>query len=156
MDTNVPVAANGRDTHASEACQAACIHAILDIRSHRIMILDEQGEIVREYQDNLNFRGEPGVGDSFFKYVHDYRYSTPGIRLVPITKIDDDERGYGELPINSLDPSDRKFLAAAVVTKAPIMNATDSDWQEQQALLDRLSVAVEQLCGHALTQTEGA
>ncbi|TGG77209.1 MAG: hypothetical protein ERJ69_09895, partial [Aphanocapsa feldmannii 288cV] len=138
--------------HASEACQVACIQAVQSIRSgqrKRIVILDDKDEIMDEYQKNLNFSGEPGVGDKFFKYLYYHQHSTQHTRRVLITKINDDDRSFEELPANNLDPSDRKFLAAAIVAEAPIMNATDSDWQEQQALLDRLSVTVEQLCPDA-------
>ena len=58
----------------------------------------------------------------------------------------DDERGFEELPPNELDPSDRKFLAVAVVGAAKILNAVDSDWSEQRSLTDDLSIDVVQLC----------
>lgn len=163
VDTNVPVVANGRDTdQADEACQIACIQAILEIQESRRVVLDDQGDtpsgpqgyrtILDEYNDNLNFRGEPGVGDSFFEHVYNHQYTEDYVRRVRITGIDDDKRGFEELPTNNLDPSDRKFLAAAVVAQAPILNATDSDWDEQQELLDRLSVEVKQLCPHLIAR----
>ena len=163
VDTNVPVVANGRDTdQADEACQLACIKAIVEVQESRRVVLDDQGHppaspegyrtIWDEYKDNLNFPGEPGVGDKFLKYVYDNQYTESRIRRVPITGIDDDKRGFKELPRNNLDPSDRKFLAAAVVAKAPILNATESDWHEQQALLDRLSIEVTQLCPHIIAR----
>ncbi len=68
------------------------------------------------------------------------------VRRVPITPCDDQCRGFEELPENKLDPSDRKFLAVATVAKAEILNATDSDWSEQEALTDKLGVTVRQLC----------
>ena len=37
-------------------------------------------------------------------------------------------------------------LAVAVVAKAEILNATDSDWEEQKALISNLGVSVRQLC----------
>ena len=161
VDTNVPVVANGRDTdQADQMCQIACIQAILEIQESRRVVLDDQGDpsavpqgyrtILDEYKDNLNFRGEPGVGDSFFKYVYNHQYTENYVRRVPITGIDDAERGFEELPRNSLDSSDRKFLAVAAVAKAPIINAVDRDWDEQQALLDRLSIEVKQLCPHVI------
>ena len=55
-------------------------------------------------------------------------------------------RGFAELLENELDPSDRKFLAVAVVAQAEILNATDSDWSEQEALTSDLGVRVRQLC----------
>ena len=57
-----------------------------------------------------------------------------------------DEGGFEELPPNRLDPSDRKFLATAVVGEARILNAVDSDWAEQRTLTDDLGVDVVQLC----------
>ena len=160
VDTNVPVVANGRDTdQADPACQIACIEAIVEIQESRRVVLDDQGvpsadvgyrTILDEYKDNLNFRGEPGVGDSFFKHVYNHQYTEDHVRRVPITGIDDDKRGFKELPRNSLDSSDRKFLAVAAVAKAPIINAVDRDWDEQQALLDRLSIEVKQLCPHVI------
>ena len=44
------------------------------------------------------------------------------------------------------DPSDRKFLAVAVVAKAVVLNATDSDWDEHAVLMEELGVKVSQLC----------
>ena len=63
-----------------------------------------------------------------------------------VTPIDDDRRGYEELPENKFDRSDRKFLAVAVVANAVVLNAVDSDWHEQADLMDELEVEVEQLC----------
>ena len=163
VDTNVPVVANGRDTEqADEACQLASIKAIVEVQDRGRVVLDDQGDphevaggyrtILDEYKDNLCFRGEPGVGDGFFKYVYDRQYTENYVRRVPITGIDDDKRGFRELPRNNLDPSDRKFLAVAAVSKAPIINAVDRDWDEQQALLDRLSIEVKQLCPHVIAR----
>ena len=148
VDTNVPIAANGRDTHADYPCQLSCVRKIRDIQSCGTVVLDDQRRILEEYRNHLNFRGEPGVGDAFYKYIFDHSHSESRVLRVPITPTNDNERDFEELPRNSLDPSDRKFLAVAVVAKAPILNATDSDWAEQHTLLDRLSVTVEQLCPH--------
>ena len=163
VDTNVPVVANGRDTdQADQVCRIACIRAILEIQESRRVVLDDQGDppagpegyrtIWDEYRDNLNFPGEPGVGDRFLKYVYDNQYNESRVRRIPITVIDDDKRGFEELPTNNLDPSDRKFLAAAVVAQAPILNATESDWDEQQELLGQLSIEVKQLCPHVIAR----
>ena len=56
------------------------------------------------------------------------------------------ERGFEELPDNAFDPSDRKFLAVARAAEAVVLNAVDSDWGEQAALMDELGVKVCQLC----------
>lgn len=146
IDTNVPIVANGRDTNVDDLCQLSCITKILDIQSSGTVVLDDRDLIFDEYASHLNFGEEPGVGDAFFKYIFDHSYSGSRVLRVPVTPTNDYQRGFEELPNNELDPSDRKFLAVAVVANAPILNATDSDWDEKQTLLDGLSVVVEQLC----------
>lgn len=86
------------------------------------------------------------MGDAFFKYVRNYQYSSDKIQRVPITPINDEQRGFEELPENQLDKSDRKFLATTVVAHAIIVNATDSDWTEQSELLESLHIELKQLC----------
>ena len=86
------------------------------------------------------------MGDKFFKYVRDHQYWANRVRIVPVTESEDDRRGFEELPENTFDPSDRKFLAVAKCAQAVILNATDSDWGEHAALMNKLNVKVEQLC----------
>ena len=148
VDTNVPIAANGRGTHADEPCQLECAKALRDVGSDgTVVILDDLNLIWKEYKRRLNIRGQPGVGDAFFKYVSDHMHSDQsGVSLVPVTPVGDDEQGFAELPQNTLDRDDRKFLAVAVAANALILNATDSDWRQQHALLRNLSITVKQLC----------
>ncbi len=157
VDTNVPIAANGRGTHADEPCQEACIKAILNVSAHGTVLIDDQSLIFEEYRRRLNFRGEPGVGDAFFKHIWNHMHSDPGrVLRIPITPVSDDKRGFDNLPKNKLHSDDRKFLAVAVAAKAPILNATDSDWRQQSRLLRSLSVQVKQLCPqHAQGRTKG-
>ena len=153
VDTNVPIVANGRDTHADEQCQLNCVMRILEIQSSGSVVLDDHDLIFGEYRSHLRFRGEPGVGDAFFRYVFDHWSSESRVIRVAITPSDNDRRGFEELPENELDPSDRKFLAVAKEADAPILNATDGDWDEQHDLLEGLSVSVEQLCPHHAVRT---
>lgn len=149
VDTNVAVAANGRDTHASLACQYECtvfLEELVSPEKRTHIVLDEEGLIFDEYSGHLRYKGAPGVGDIFFKYLHDHMYLGKKIRLVPITPIADEARGFNELPSNSVDKGDRKFLAAAVAAGAKIVNAVDTDWHEQIAFVAGLGVNVHQLC----------
>lgn len=147
VDTNVLVVANGRGTHVDEECKLRCTDALLELRNSGIAVLDNQGMILEEYRRYANVGGQKGVGDVFFKYLVDRRYlPNAGVECVNITPVGDESRGFAQLPANLLDPSDRKFLAVAVVADASILNATDSDWNDQSELLDELSVTVEQLC----------
>jgi predicted nucleic acid-binding protein len=149
VDTNVAMAANGRNTHASLTCQYACtefLEELISPRKRTCIVLDEQGLIFAEYSNRLHFKGQPGVGDMFFKYLHDHMYLGKKIQLVPITHITDETRGFNELPPNSIDKSDRKFLATALVAGAAVVNALDSGWHKQADFVSELGVNVRQLC----------
>ena len=86
------------------------------------------------------------MGDAFFRYVFDQQHQGGRVQRVVVTPSDDTLKGFEELPENTFDPSDRKFLAVAVVADAAVLNATDSDWEEQAALMEQLGVEVDQLC----------
>ena len=154
VDTNVIRAANGRETHADLQCQLACIDRLNALVERQMVAIDDQGRIVDEYARHAHWAGRPGVGDVFFKHVVDNQYMDSRVHRVRITPSKDGGRGFEELPPNSFDPSDRKFLAVAVVEKAIVLNATDSDWGEHTDLMARLAVEVQQLCPqHATKQT---
>lgn len=149
IDTNVAISANGRDTHACGKCQIECIEyieAATSPKSKKIIVLDDQDLIIGEYKKHLNHRGQPGMGDAFYKYLHDHMYGGDKILLVRINENGDDDTGFDELPENSIDPSDRKLLAAAKVAAADIINALDTDWHEKRDFLSAFSVNVVQLC----------
>lgn len=148
VDTNVPIAANGRNTHASESCQYRCVEFLQELASKdgEKVAVDFDGEILAEYSGYLNYHGQPGVGDMFYKYLHDNLYRDSVVLRVSVTHSADERRGYEELPENAVDRSDRVFLAVAIVADADIANAVDSDWHEQSDFLQHLEVEVRQLC----------
>lgn len=149
VETNVSIAANGRDTHASLTCQYTCIEFLEGLvapNSHMTIVLDEQELIFNEYRNYLNYKGQPGVGDIFFKHLHDHKYLGEKVKLISITPIADETRGFEELPANPIDKSDRKFLAAAIVANAKVINALDTDWDEQAIFVDSMNITIEQLC----------
>lgn len=148
VDTNVAVAANGKCDHANMACQLACIDFLQSVTttiSHKIVV-DNLGLIFEEYKKRFSFKGQPGVGDSFFKFLYDHMYSGRKVELAQVTPIDDMARGFKELPINDFDASDRKFLATAVSAGAQIANAVDTDWNCKHELVASVGVRVRQLC----------
>ncbi|MCI5159386.1 MAG: hypothetical protein D3906_13330 [Candidatus Electrothrix sp. AUS1_2] len=150
VDTNVLIAANGRNTHADLQCQLACIEALEQIRSKGIILLDSLGLMMDEYSGYCSYKGEPGVGDYFFKYIHDYQQVESHCLIVPITE--HKNKGFVEFPdhpgLKSFDLSDRKFVAVARASAVnpSISNATDSDWEEHKAALADVHVTVIQLC----------
>ena len=146
VDTNVAIVANGRgDIHADEACQLACVQQLSSLVARETVAIDDRNLILYEYMKHLNLSGRPDVGDVFFKHVFDHRNGNR-VRRIRVTPTGDDRRGFEELPQNTFDRSDRKFLAVAVAAGAVVLNATDSDWGEQQALMDELGVEVDELC----------
>lgn len=145
VDTNVLVVANRRGTNADEECKKRCVEELEHIEKHCVVVVDCCDLIVEEYMKHASF-GPLGVGDAFFKHVFNNRFNPARVRRVRITRNDDDRRGFEELPVNGLDPADRKFLATAVVGNAPVLNATDSDWNEQKELTTKVGVEVRQLC----------
>jgi len=145
IDSNVAIVANGHSSQASIDCELACVE-LLERCEHLSICLDQTSLIMDEYAKHLSYAGNPGVGDMFFKYLHDNQYAEKNIELVTINQVADDQRGFAELPKNNFDPSDRKFLATAVSAGAHVVNATDSDWAEQQELMNQLNITVQQLC----------
>ena len=146
IDTNVAIVANEKSEHASIDCELKCI-ALLEQCADLTIALDDCELIMDEYSKHLSYAGQPGVGDMFFKYLYDNQYANNKISHHTITVIEEEEnQGFQELPINNFDPSDRKLLAVAVVAKASIVNATDSDWAESADLLNQLGINVYQLC----------
>ncbi len=146
VDTNVAIVANGRGIHANNKCQSDCIQKLKSLVTQKIVAIDDRYLILKEYREYMNPPGEPGVGDMFFKHVFNNLKQYERIRLVTITPSADERRSFEELPENTFDPSDRKFLAVAVVAKATVLNATDNDWHEHRKLMSELGVKVEQLC----------
>lgn len=151
VDCNVAVVANGRATHVDRDCRIACISRLERIVEANRVALDKGGLVFEEYRGHLSFSGQPGTGDMFFRHLFNNQYNPGRVSRVKITP-SDSNRGFAELPPNSLDPADRKFLAVAVVARAPIVNATDSDWDEHADLLDSVGVAVDQLCPEYATR----
>ena len=155
VDTNVAIAANGRRTHADMQCQLACVDKLKAVVASQVVAVDDRGEIVQEYAKHLSYAGMPGVGDMFFKHVFDCQYQGDRVLRVSVTPLADEGRGFEELPPNSFDPSDRKFVAVAVAGKAVVLNATDSDWGEHATLMSSLALEVHQLCPqHAARQPD--
>lgn len=154
VDTNVAIVANGDEENSSfdQSCRSACVRKLREVMKSGVIVIDKKGEIISEYRKRLKYdrrsrrRREVSVGDVFFRHLWDHLYEPSRVRRVSITPSRDDRRSFEELPRNKLDPSDRKFLAVAVVAKGSIVNATDSDWSEQAALTERLGVKVIQLC----------
>ncbi len=140
VDTNVAVSANyiaNEDITDIDLinCLVSCVNLLSEIvnKNEAGIVLDYDDEIFHEYKKNLDFSGQPGVGDRFFKWLHDNRHSFPPEDRVPITK---EGNSYTEFPDHSslvdFDEDDRKFIATSnkhpASPKPPIFEAVDCKW----------------------------
>lgn len=151
VDTNVLIAANGRDCpQSTPACQLTCIQRLNTIRQQDTIVIDNRWRILREYQYKVSPTGQPGVGDAFLKWVLTNQGNPAHCQQVAI--IETSEGSFQEFPntpaLQGFDPSDHKFVAVALTHPAhpPILNAVDSDWQIFAAALTEAGVSVQQLC----------
>lgn len=149
VDTNVPVVANGGED-ADPECVRACVRALVEVTRRGHVLVDDGLEIVREYRTNLRAKGQPGVGDAFFKWLWDNLWVKQICTHVRITT--HSKRGYREFPIHeglaAFDPSDRKFVAVAAAhpDHPPILQAVDSKWWGCRHAFAECGINVEFLC----------
>lgn len=153
IDTNVPLTANNaircpEDSQDWLDCAMQCIVLLESIvKTKKGLVLDSNGEIFDEYSHKLSYKGQPGLGDKFFKWLHDNRYSFPEEDLVSITI---DGNTYVEFPdhpdLANFDISDRKFIAVAYAhphqVKPTIFEATDSKWWGWRNALEAVGIHV--------------
>ncbi len=147
VDSNVLINANGGEqAEGDEQCRKNCDHALRELSQRAVVAVDERRRILKEYEEAWRrFPGPTGSGFQFYKHISSYLWDERRVRQIAITEAGDD-RGFGELPVNDFDRSDRKFLAVAREAGAEVLNSTDSDWREHGDLMDFLGVKVQQLC----------
>src|SRR5262249_5623859 len=144
-DTGVLIAANGREEEIDPECVKSCIAALMKVREG-LLVLDEGMLIFREYQNHCSFSGQPGVGDAFFKWVHDNRYSETVCERVELVPHPDwvFERFPADPDLAKFDRSDRKFVAAALtsVNDPTLLIAVDTDWWDHRDALKANGVKI--------------
>jgi len=153
IDTNVLIVANGKSPQTDLKCELACIEMLEGAtKGKRVALIDDLDLIMGEYGKHCSYAGEPGVGDEFFKFLHDNAQNS--VIRVPVQKTPDKAGGFSNLPPNKLDRSDRKFLAVAKAGSGRIVNATDSDWSQHAKFIASVGVQVRELCPQCLKQNE--
>jgi hypothetical protein len=152
VDTNVAVTANGGHGAASRGCVDSSARALQRIMLDGHLYIDQAGQIVREYRDNLHAKGQPGPGDAFLKWVLTHEWGGIKITRVPLTASESDPDDFRELPTPAdgiqYDPSDCKFLAVSAAHSAhpPILQATDSKWWGWRDSLAKAGIPLHFLC----------
>jgi len=150
IDTNVAIVANGK-SDAGPACVIAAIERLEKLIAGEILILDDAEHIVTEYRRHLSPSGQPGTGDQFYRWLYEQAAYNPQ-HCEKVTLVLDEDGNFAAFPkateLAKFDPSDRKFVAAALThpAKPPVVNAADKDWHEHYEALISHGVKVEFLC----------
>jgi len=151
VDTNVPVVANHRDG-GSYACASKCARALLEIKNHGVIAIDDGDHILSEYRAYCSVAGQPGPGDSFIRWIHDNRGRADLVHAITITPSVAGKHQFVEFPehkdLDAFDPADEKFVAVANAhpEKPPVLQASDSKWHAWSAALHELRITVQFLC----------
>jgi len=152
VDTNVAVVANGAADHATPDCVLSCLDWIERVRKNGIILLDSAQLILKEYMNHLSLSGQPGAGDAFMKWVWVNQANPRCCEQVPITPNPSDENDIKEFPddpnLQGFDPSDRKFVAVALISRKnpQVLNAVDTDWWNFRRVLRKYGVRIVFLC----------
>lgn len=137
--------ANGRQTHASLACQLECVDFLLECKQDRSLLLDAAGVVLALYSSKCNWSGQPGTGDEFFLWAFN---NSHGVEVVDLAR--DASGRYVDVPdaLEDFDRDDHIWLALVLKASgdAQIVNAVDSDYLENSSELEAASVDVLELC----------
>jgi hypothetical protein len=151
IDTNVLIAANGRDCpQVTPQCRFNSSQYLRNFQVKGIIVIDNRWLIVNEYKHKVNQTGQPGIGDAFLKWVLTNQANSKRCEQVVINPLKD--ASFVEFPddpeLEKFDQSDRKFVAVALATsdRPPIVNAVDSDWLEFYEPLVKNGVKIQFLC----------
>lgn len=154
IDTNVLIVASAADpgspfddTHVPpDELETILDWLVAFKKSDRFLVLDSKFQILNEYKNKLNGR-DLGLMVIMAKMGH--------MKLVDVEYESDGTTAKVPEDFAKLDPSDRKFLAAALADSPPniIVNATDSDWFTIENACERHGVTVKQLIGDWLRES---
>jgi hypothetical protein len=152
VDTNVPIVANCRPDRSRGArrpsveCQLAAIDALENLMKRGRVVLDLAGDIQSEYHRYLYPRGQPGVGDRFYREVIN---SGERIERIDLARLPDGS--YADFPtaptLERFDPSDRKFAACARAATAKVAVTIERGWLTHREALAEHDIEVDFVCG---------
>ncbi len=149
IDINVLIQADKPPEELNEieqACAQACLEWLVSFAldgSDRI-VFDNAFKIFNKYIEYVNKR-PGGFGKQWLTRINERLSQT-----TDWVSIEFDDDGYAILPesIPFNDLADRKFIAVTLAhpSHPSIINATDTDWAKQKALLEANGVEVIELC----------
>jgi len=149
IDANVLATADGLADQASGSCITDSVDVILAARDDSV-ILDADGEVLRQYKRCYRASSPPSVAQEFLIYILNNEYVEPKVhRINAELNVD---RGYEDFPIDpaldGFDRDDRVYVAVALASglTPPIQNATDRDWWEFREPLGAAGIEVNFIC----------
>ena len=156
IDTNVLIAANGRDCpQVTPQCRLNSSQYLRNFQIQGVIVIDNRWLILNEYKHKVNQTGQPGIGDAFLKWVLTNQANFKRCEQIRINPLKD--ASFEEFPddpeLEKFDQSDRKFVAVALTTpdRPPIVNAVDSDWLEFYEPLVKNGIKIQFLCPDVVT-----
>ena len=158
VDTNVLLVASGAHDEAGPECVRNCASVLSQFfTDKRRLVLDRAQEILKEYESNVDWRGQPSLAKEMLIWIYTNQANPSRIDLVDLTPVPD-KRRYAEFPqhegLASFDPSDRKFVAVAAAhpERPPIYQAADSKWVGWQPALKESGIDVKFVCARQIRE----
>ena len=159
IDTNVLVAANGRDCpQVTPQCRLISSQYLHNFQKQGIIVIDNRWLILNEYKNNVNEKGQPGIGDEFLLWVLRNQANIKHCEKVTIHSISSpDNNEFEEFPsdpeLEKFDRSDRKFVAVALAAPdlPPIIVAVDRGWTRFHEPLVKNGIKIQFLCPDVVT-----
>lgn len=158
VDTNVWIMAHkSKDLHTTPIevdCAIKCVSWLtgyFDDPEHKL-VADLQWKILDEYWTHL--KQEQSLASQILANLQqsgrihwaNILFDRDGQAVLP-----------SELGLDEFDPSDKKFIAAALACDPhpPIYNAVDSDWQKHAAAIKAAGITVVELCPQCIEAYRG-
>ena len=160
VDTNVAVVANGSDDVGPD-CVRCCAAALQKLTKSGRVAIDDEWEILKEYNANSSTAGQPVPGGVFLKWLLTNRENLERCIQVSITPTGGYGEDYAEFPrdeaLNQFDLADRKFVAVAIAVDGPatILQAVDTRWWGLRYALLAAGVDVSYLCEEEISRKHG-
>ena len=158
VDTNVIVIANDIDDKRAN-CRNRCQDRLQQIISRREkVVIDNDWQILREYERNTKPNTRKGIGDVFVKTLLQNQKNPNFCTIVHITPLAGNGTDFAEFPnsdeaLKDFHKNDRKFIAVALAYQAQfsqsatILLAIDSGWKNFITALAAHGVSVDTICG---------
>lgn len=131
---------------ASDECRLACVEFLGGVRRGHKILIDDRGQVLAFYRRKASLAGQPGSADAFLKFLYDNQYNGDAVELCDIGESPSFD--LDETILESMfDPDDRIYVALVLATEpSELVNAVDTDYEENAALLSTAGVVVRELC----------